>query len=138
MNRNITELSQLNDFANSFSNTLKAGDIVYLSGDLGAGKTTFTQLLLKYLNYTGRVKSPTYAIYESYELNDITVVHMDLYRIGNPQELYYLALDEIFDGENIVIVEWPEKGLGVIPIPNITLSFELLNAERRELKLDIT
>lgn len=138
MNKNITELTQLNNFAETFSQTLTAGDVVYLSGDLGAGKTTFTQFLLKNLDYLGRVKSPTYAIYESYKLENFTIIHMDLYRIGDPQELYYLALDEIFDGENVVIVEWPENGFGVIPEANKILSFELVNADKRELKLDIT
>lgn len=138
MNTNITQLSQLDEFARSFSLTLIPGDVVYLSGDLGAGKTTFTQLLLKHLNHSGRVKSPTYAIYECYELSNFTIVHMDLYRIGDPQELYYLALDEIFDGEKIVLVEWPEKALSVIPVANKILSFELLNAEKRVLKLDVT
>jgi len=138
MNIDITELSKLNAFALDFSQKLESGDVVYLKGDLGAGKTTCTQLLIKHLGYIGRVKSPTYAIYESYELNEFTIIHMDLYRIGDPQELYYLALDEIFDGENIVIVEWPEKGLGVIPDSSKSLHFELQNSTNRQLKLDIT
>ena len=138
MKYNITLLSKLNEFTKQFSKDLKSGDVVYLQGDLGAGKTTFTQLLLKNLNYPGRVKSPTYAIYETYDLENFSIIHMDLYRIGDPQELYYLALDEIFDGKNIVIVEWPEKGLGVIPKSNKVLQFELLNFDKRELRVDIT
>lgn len=138
MKIDISQLKQLDEFALEFSQSLKPGHVVYLQGDLGAGKTTFTQLLLKHLKYSGRVKSPTYAIYESYELSKFTIVHMDLYRIGDPQELYYLALDEIFDGENIVIMEWPEKGLGVIPRPDKTLFFEIYSAEKRQLHLEVT
>jgi len=138
MKIDITDLSKLDTFALDFSQNLTAGEVVYLKGDLGAGKTTFAQLLTKHLGYKGRVKSPTYAIYESYELSEFTIIHMDLYRIGDPQELYYLALDEIFDGENIVIVEWPEKGLGVIPDSSKSLQFELQNSKNRHLKLDIT
>lgn len=136
--KNISKLSQLNEFSQYFSKTLKAGDVIYLQGDLGAGKTTFTQLLINNLGYEGRVKSPTYAIYEIYNLEKFNIVHMDLYRIGDPQELYYLALDEIFDGQNIVIIEWPEKGVGVIPKYNKALKFELVNSKKRELRVDVT
>ncbi len=138
MKDNITVLSQLDKFTKNFSKKLNAGDVVYLSGDLGAGKTTFTQLLLKNLGYVGRVKSPTYAIYETYDLKNFQVIHMDLYRIGDPQELYYLALDEIFNGDKVVIIEWPENGSQVIPEAIYRLTFDLVNAKNRELVLDVT
>ncbi|MFK8011163.1 MAG: tRNA (adenosine(37)-N6)-threonylcarbamoyltransferase complex ATPase subunit type 1 TsaE [Marinicellaceae bacterium] len=138
MKYNITEISQLDRFTQDFSQKLNAGDVVYLCGDLGAGKTTFTQLLLKNLGYMNRVKSPTYAIYETYDLKNFQVIHMDLYRIGDPQELYYLALDEIFNGDKVVIIEWPENGSGVIPGASYRLTFDLVNAKNRELILDIT
>lgn len=134
----ITQLQQLDKFSSSFAQSLRPGDVIYLKGDLGAGKTTFTQLLLKNLLYKGKVKSPTYAIYEQYNLDKLNVIHMDLYRIGDPQELYYLAIDEIFDGNNVVLIEWPEKGAGVIPSANKTLGFELVNADNRALILDTT
>lgn len=138
MKLDITNLSQLEEFALLFSTTLKKGDIIFLYGDLGSGKTTFTQLLLKHLNYQGRVKSPTYAIYESYELTNFNLIHMDLYRLSSPEELFYLAIDEIIDNCNIVIIEWPEKGKGVLPKANKTLNFELVNANKRQLHLDST
>lgn len=138
MKVDISKLSQLHKFAKSLGQNLKAGDVIYLQGDLGSGKTTFTQMLIQSLGYEGVVKSPTYAIYESYDLNDRNVVHMDLYRLSSPEELYYLAIDEIFDQQNIVIIEWPEKGLGVLPPPNIMLSFELIDSETRVLITDIT
>ena len=138
MKIDITQLSQLEEFASSFSTTLKKGDVVFLNGDLGSGKTTFTQLLLKHLNYQGRVKSPTYAIYESYELTKFNLIHMDLYRLSSPEELFYLAIDEIIDNNNIVIIEWPEKGKGVLPKANKILNFELVNANKRQLNLDLT
>lgn len=138
MKIDISLLSQLNKFASTFSESLKKGDIVFLNGDLGSGKTTFTQILLKHLDYQGRVKSPTYAIYESYDLDKFTLIHMDLYRLSSPEELFYLAIDEIIDNQNIVIIEWPEKGNGVLPKANKTLNFELVNAEERQLILDLT
>ena len=134
----ISQLIQLDDFALSFSQTLKKGDIVFLQGDLGSGKTTFTQMLLKHLGYKDKVKSPTYAIYESYQLPELTLIHMDLYRLSSPEELYYLAIDDIIDNQNIVIIEWPDKGKGVLPQASKSITFELVNEHSRTLSLDIT
>ena len=134
----ISQIAHLDAFALSFSQTLVKGEIIFLKGDLGSGKTTFTQLLLKHLGYEGRVKSPTYAIYESYQLPEFTLIHMDLYRLSSPEELYYLAIDEIIDNQNIVIIEWPDKGKGVLPPASKTITFELVNARCRTLSLDIT
>lgn len=134
----ISTLSKLRTFALTFSKKLQKGDIIFLSGDLGSGKTTFTQLLLKQLGYNDRVKSPTYALYETYELPDFTLIHMDLYRLSNPEELYYLGIEEIFAEDNIVIIEWPEKGRGVLPNATKSLDFEIINSTSRRLKIDFT
>ena len=134
----ISTLSKLQIFSQVFCKNLQKGDVIFLSGDLGSGKTTFTQLLLKQLGYKDRVKSPTYALYETYELPDFTLIHMDLYRLSNPEELYYLGIDEIFLDNNIVIIEWPEKGLGVLPNASKSLTFEIVNANNRRLKIDFT
>ena len=134
----ISTLKQLDKFAKSFSQKLITGDVVFLKGDLGSGKTTFTQMLLKHLAYKKRVKSPTYAIYESYDLPQFTLIHMDLYRLGNPEELYYLAIEEIFDPNNVVIIEWPNKGKGVLPKASKTIGFELVDSHKRMLDIDIT
>jgi tRNA threonylcarbamoyladenosine biosynthesis protein TsaE len=133
----ISSLKQLDKFAQSFSQSVLAGDIIFLEGDLGSGKTTFTQLLLKHLGYEGRVKSPTYAIYESYKLSQFELFHMDLYRLSSPEELYYMAIEEIIDKQNVVIIEWPQKGKGVLPTATKLLTFSLINSSLRELNLDI-
>ncbi|HHL32101.1 MAG TPA: tRNA (adenosine(37)-N6)-threonylcarbamoyltransferase complex ATPase subunit type 1 TsaE [Oceanospirillales bacterium] len=138
MKIDISSLSQLDTFAQSCSQELMPGDVIFLHGDLGSGKTTFTQLLLKHLNYQGRVKSPTYAIYECYQLKSFSLIHMDLYRLSSPEELYYLGIDEIFDAANVVIIEWPEKGRGVLPAANKTIHFELHNAQERSINIEIT
>ena len=134
----ISDIQQLETFAKEFSQQVLKGDLIFLKGDLGSGKTTFTQLLLKHLNYKGRVKSPTYAIYESYPLTRFNLIHMDLYRLSHPEELYYLAIEEILDGNNVVVIEWPENGLGVLPQATKTLNFEFTNSTKRHLKLQIT
>lgn len=138
MKIDISELKQLDEFAKGFAQDLSKGDVVFLYGDLGSGKTTFTQFLLKHLAFKGRVKSPTYAIYETYDLSDYTLIHMDLYRLSSPEELYYLGIEEIFDGDNVVIIEWPEKGLGVLADVTKSIDFEIINSEQRQLELHIT
>ncbi|MCF6287650.1 MAG: tRNA (adenosine(37)-N6)-threonylcarbamoyltransferase complex ATPase subunit type 1 TsaE [Proteobacteria bacterium] len=131
MKIDITELTQLTEFAKEFAKNLKKGDIIFLQGDLGSGKTTFTQILLKQLGYNKRVKSPTYALYETYSLAELNVIHMDLYRLASPEELYYLAIDEIFDVENTVIIEWPENGNKVLPAATRVLKFKLKDLHER-------
>ena len=138
MTKDISTLLQLEDFAKDLSSRLQPGDVVFLKGDLGAGKTTFTQFLIKSLGYDQRVKSPTYAIYETYNLDKATVYHIDLYRIGNQEEIYYLGIDDIFNGENIVIIEWPERGNSVLPEPSMIITFELLKNKKRIVNLHIT
>ncbi len=135
MKVDISHLEQLEKFTQSFCQKVKAGDIIFLEGDLGSGKTTFTQLLLKHLGYGGRVKSPTYAIYESYKLSQFELFHMDLYRLSSPEELYYMAIEEIISPQNVVVIEWPQKGFGVLPKATKTLFFNLINSSQRELSV---
>lgn len=84
---------------------------VGLSGDLGAGKTSFVRALLRGLGYAGSVPSPTYTLLEHYSLDDLTIVHLDLYRLAEPGELDFLGLRDWLDSAGVwVLVEWPEKG----------------------------
>ena len=126
----ITELSQLKTAAAAFAERVKAGDVVCLSGDLGAGKTTFTQLLLQACGVKEPVKSPTYTLYETYNTEGKHFVHMDLYRLTDPEELYFLGIEDLINGNNIVLVEWPQKGFGVMPEADWTLKFSFKKLNR--------
>jgi len=109
-------------FARALAPALRAGGVVYLHGDLGAGKTTLARALIGALGVEGRVKSPTYSLIESYRLPDLSIHHLDLYRIADPGELEWLALDELDrGGANLVLVEWPERGAGSLPQPDLVL-----------------
>ena len=94
---------------------LKGGEVVALSGELGAGKTTLVRGLLRALGYTGAVKSPTYTLVESYKLPAFELHHFDLYRLAEAGELEFLGLDEFLHPGAVCLFEWPERGAGVLP-----------------------
>lgn len=103
---------------------LKGGGQVNLSGDLGMGKTTLVRGLLRALGYNGRVKSPSYGLVESYSISGLSVHHLDLYRLSHGEELAFLGLEDLIDGEALVLIEWPEKARGFLPAPDWTIHID--------------
>jgi tRNA threonylcarbamoyladenosine biosynthesis protein TsaE len=103
---------------------LQPGLTVYLSGDLGAGKTTFVRGLLRELGFEGRVKSPTYALVELYVISKLNLYHFDFYRFRDPEEWHEAGFRDLFSPTNICLVEWPEKARDLLPIPDLKLMLE--------------
>ena len=105
-----------------FAAALDGGLVVYLHGELGAGKTSFARALLTALGVGERIKSPTYSLVEGYLANGQPAWHLDLYRIADPGELEWLGLDALSDPAAVVLVEWPERGQGALPAPDLELN----------------
>lgn len=103
----------------ALARVLAPGLAIYLHGDLGAGKTALTRALLHAAGHAGHVKSPTYTLSEPYAIvlagRSVNLIHFDLYRMGSAEEFLDAGFREDFNGDNICIVEWPEKGAPVLP-----------------------
>jgi len=102
------------------------GMVIYLRGDLGAGKTSLVRALLHTLGYQGRVKSPTYTLLEQYEAGGLHLRHFDLYRFQDANEWESAGFDDEFDSHNICMLEWPDKAAGLIPPADMEIIFEIL------------
>ena len=108
----------------SIGQALASGCVVYLLGKLGAGKTTLSGGILQGLGHFGVVKSPTYSLVEPYQLANETLFHFDLYRLGSAGELEGFGGRDYFDSGAICLIEWPERGAGVIPAPDLVIQLE--------------
>ena len=125
---------ELAAIGSTIAESLKPGDIIYLDGELGAGKTTLVRGILKGMGYKGIVPSPTYTLLELYEVGNYSVAHFDLYRLQNPRELEEIGMRDYLDGSTILLIEWPERGLGALPRPTLCIILRYAN-EGREIQL---
>ncbi len=105
--------------------------LVFLQGELGAGKTTLVRGLLRAAGYVGAVKSPTYTLVEEYRLTDKTIYHFDLYRLHDPEELEWIGLDEYLTGNSLCLIEWPQMGQGFLPEADLTIQLNIVDDSRQ-------
>ncbi len=115
----------------SWAPCLQGGRVVFLVGDLGAGKTTLVQGMLEGLGYSGAVKSPTYTLVEPYSFSSFSVYHFDLYRLDSPNELESLGVRDFFGPQSVCLIEWPDRGEGFLPKADMIIRIEHQEDARR-------
>ena len=135
MQRYLNSTEETEQFGAELFMSLPKKCLVFLHGDLGAGKTTLVRGFLRAAGYKGTVKSPTYTLVEEYTIDGRKIFHFDLYRVVDPEELEWIGIRDYFDQDSICFIEWPDKGKGFLPEPDRVISLKaqelgrLLNIE---------
>jgi tRNA threonylcarbamoyladenosine biosynthesis protein TsaE len=135
MQKYLNSEAETEQFGAELFKSLPSKSLIFLYGDLGAGKTTLVRGFLRAAGYDGVVKSPTYTLVEEYTIGARKIFHFDLYRVIDPEELEWIGIRDYFDQDSICFIEWPDKGKGFLPGPDriITLKTQglarILNME---------
>jgi tRNA threonylcarbamoyladenosine biosynthesis protein TsaE len=114
----------------SLARALVPGLVIYLCGNLGAGKTALARAVLRGLGYEGKVKSPTFTLVELYAISRLTIYHFDLYRFGDPREWVEAGFRDYFGPDTVCLVEWPEKAEGVLPPADLRITLQIQDSGR--------
>ena len=131
LTRFLPEESDTLAFGAELARHLEPGMVIYLSGELGAGKTTLARGILRGLGYEGRVKSPSFALVEPYKLSRLYLYHFDFYRFASPQELGEAGFREYFNPGSACLVEWPENAAGLLPAADVKSTMKIVGSGRR-------
>ena len=130
MKQFVPDEPAMQEIGRQLARTAGRAGVIYLEGDLGTGKTTLVRSLLRGLGHAGPVRSPTYTLVEPYPLVDLTVYHLDLYRLADPEELEWLGIRDLDTGTDLLLVEWPDHGAGLLPPPDLVISLQYQDSGR--------
>lgn len=130
MQKFLLNTEETEQFGAELYGSLSRNSVVFLRGQLGAGKTTLVRGYLRAAGYTGTVKSPTYNLVEEYSIEGKKVFHFDLYRLNDPEELEFIGINDYFHQDSVCFVEWPDKGKGFLPTPDLEITLTLQGSGR--------
>ena len=126
----VPDESSMLELGSKIADYLPDAGVVFLTGDLGAGKTTLVRGVLQSLGHQGIVKSPTYTLVEPYRVNGRDIYHFDLYRLADPEEIEYLGGRDYFNANSLCFIEWPAQAKGFLPAPDLNIELEHLRNGR--------